>query len=131
MEAVGAICDAASLPTIERIDAAVPRIGPLHTSSLHGSPSESSSVWNLVETSKEACGTRLKIQAMQDKALAILEIGPVCESIQSIGWTKLNARPFPLRLAFCQEGQQLQQISWLETSGSDMVGERVERQVVA
>src|SRR5216683_1577839 len=58
-----------------------------------------------VETAKEDCETRLKIQAMQDKALAILEIGPVKESIQSIGWTKLNARPFSLHFAFYQEGQ--------------------------
>src|SRR6267143_1649241 len=77
-----------------------------------------------VETSKEVCETRLKIQAMQDKALAILEIGPVCESIQSIGWTKLNARPFPLRLAFCQEGQQLQQIFLVGNQRLRMVGER-------
>src|SRR6266403_6266761 len=77
-----------------------------------------------VETSKEACGTRLKIQAMQGKALAILEIGPVCESIQSIGWTKLHARPFPLHFALCQEGQQLQQIFLVGNQRLRMVGER-------
>ena len=77
-----------------------------------------------VETPKEACETRLKIQAMQDKALAILEIGPVCERIQSIGWTKLNARPFPLHFALCQEGQQLQQIFLVGNQRLRMVGER-------
>ena len=77
-----------------------------------------------VESPKEACETRLKIQAMQDKALAILKIGPVCESIQSIGWTKLNARPFPLHFAICQEGQQLQQIFLVGNQRLRMVGKR-------
>src|ERR1700730_10814562 len=77
-----------------------------------------------VETPKEACETRLKIQAMQDKALAILEIGTVCESIQSIEWTKLNTRPFPLDFALCQEGQQVQQIFLVGNQRLRMVGER-------
>src|SRR6266513_5796202 len=61
---------------------------------------------------------------MQDKALAVLKIGPVCESIQSIGWTKLNAPPFPLHFAICQEGQQLQQILLVGNQRLRMVGER-------
>src|SRR6266478_1088307 len=77
-----------------------------------------------VEIPKEDCETRLKIQAMQYKALTILEIGPVKESIQSIGWTKLNARPFPLHFALCQEGQQLQQIFLVGNERLRMVGER-------
>jgi hypothetical protein len=77
-----------------------------------------------IETPKEDCETRLKIQAMEDKALTILEIGPVCERIQSIRWTKLNARPFPLHLALCQEGQQFQQIFLIGNQRLRMVGER-------
>jgi hypothetical protein len=76
-----------------------------------------------IETPKEECEARLKVQAVQDKALSILEIGPVCETIQSIGWTKLNARPFPLHFALCQEGQQLQQIFLVGNQWLGMVGE--------
>jgi hypothetical protein len=61
---------------------------------------------------------------MQDKALAILEIGPVGESIQSRGWTKFNARPVPSLGAFGQEGQQLQQIILVGNERLRMVGER-------
>src|SRR5882762_9580452 len=77
-----------------------------------------------VESPKEACETRLKIQAMQDKALAVMKIGPVCESIQSTGWTNLHARPFSLHCAICQEGQQLQQIFLVGNQRLRMVGER-------
>ncbi len=77
-----------------------------------------------VESPKEACETRLKIQAMQDKALAVLKIGPVCESIQSTGWTNLHARPFSLHCAICQEGQQLQQIFLVGNQRLRMVGKR-------